>query len=416
MSLHTWIRPPGSPFGHLLHVPRWAAITAALGGSLVVVPVLWLRYWKRVFDLRTVTEGSVTRVTTRGKSELPWRVGEVLGHKGDGDSDCNNPNSGNDEAALSAGEAFTDVEYIVARERVVSHPIDVRSIRHEFRRKGYTTATTSDDNDDDNSIHIVSSSMHSDDPSSLFSPAELGEILDLDALVNAYLRTTMTLFAVYTPQAYAMRLHPAVRRHVGGRLRRGREIGTSGGSAGPTTAAAAAAAVSERYPGLDAEGEEVPARVTFTREYIAQCDFVPGDRVCGVYVVEQRRRTGSGIRVVLRLSPPGGKDEWKDAPSGVLDLGIEEVDHEGHDDDDDDDALTVHGGEESKDGGNQSEILMTAKTGRARKMRFVNETVLWRAKDERPVFLEAQLGRWMHSLMAAWFVVGGSEAVTVSSL
>ncbi|KXJ84903.1 hypothetical protein Micbo1qcDRAFT_169843, partial [Microdochium bolleyi] len=177
----------------------------------------------------------------------------------------------------------------------------------------------------------------------------------------------MSMFAVYTPQAYLMRLHPAVRRHSG-------YSSTSGGLARPGVAAK----------------HEVAAGDTFATSYLAKCDFIPGDRVCGVYVVEERRevRKGQddiGVEVILRLSPPGGKEAWKDAPSGLLKLGVQEVFDEFED--------------HEKTGEN------TTNSAATRRIQFVNETVLWRASKENPVFLETGLGRWMHSLMAGWLVV-----------
>ncbi|KXJ91361.1 hypothetical protein Micbo1qcDRAFT_163058, partial [Microdochium bolleyi] len=177
----------------------------------------------------------------------------------------------------------------------------------------------------------------------------------------------MSMFSVYTPQAYIMRLHPAVRRHSG-------DSSTAGEVA---------------RPGVAGE-HEVAARDTFARSYLAQCDFVPGDRVCGVYVVEERRevRKGQddiGVEVILGLSPPGGKDAWKDAPSGLLKLAVEEV----FDDFEDQETTRKN----------------TTNSVATRRIQFVNETVLWRASKEKPVFLETELGRWMHSLMAGWFVV-----------
>ncbi|KAF2972400.1 hypothetical protein GQX73_g1188 [Xylaria multiplex] len=45
-------------------------------------------------------------------------------------------------------------------------------------------------------------------------------------------------------------------------------------------------------------------------------------------------------------------------------------------------------------------------------VRFVNETVLWRKKDERPTLLEGAISRWLHTTMIRWMIVRGVEAVT----
>ncbi|KAI1384158.1 uncharacterized protein F4822DRAFT_418901 [Hypoxylon trugodes] len=106
---------------------------------------------------------------------------------------------------------------------------------------------------------------------------------------------------------------------------------------------------------------------SFARDYLNTCRFMVGDRVCGVYVVRAREAG----RVVLDLSPPVG---WKGpVVSGVIDTGFERV------------------GED---------------------VRLVNETIMWRRKDEKkPTLLEGRLGRWMHTLMASWLVVRGVKAV-----
>jgi hypothetical protein len=46
------------------------------------------------------------------------------------------------------------------------------------------------------------------------------------------------------------------------------------------------------------------------------------------------------------------------------------------------------------------------------KVKFVNETVLWRRKDEKPSMLEGFFGQWLHGLMVRWMVLQGVKAVT----
>ncbi|KAF7534872.1 hypothetical protein G7054_g5864 [Neopestalotiopsis clavispora] len=179
-------------------------------------------------------------------------------------------------------------------------------------------------------------------------------------LVNTYLGTTMRLFT-YTPQAWLMR----------------RMI-------------------------TDPE-----ARRTFTAGYLSACDFQVGDRVCGVYVVAERRRSSSQATekrgqpccsetVVLALAPPEG---WKGpVVQGRLEAGLEEQGEANDDDDDDDDESSV----------SKSKGLSTS----SRTFRAVNETVLWRRREgEAPVFLEGVVGRWLHAFMVQWMVVKGVQAV-----
>ncbi|KAI1279357.1 hypothetical protein F5Y07DRAFT_41143 [Xylaria sp. FL0933] len=115
---------------------------------------------------------------------------------------------------------------------------------------------------------------------------------------------------------------------------------------------------------------------TFAGSYLDTCFFQAGDRVCGVYVVRERVRSKTGERVLLDLSPPEG---WKGpVVAGVLDCGF---------------VLGVEGGE--------------------RVVRFVNETVMWRRKEDgKPTLLEGTVSRWLHGAMVGWMMVRGVEAVT----
>ncbi|KAI0203692.1 hypothetical protein F4808DRAFT_417567 [Astrocystis sublimbata] len=123
---------------------------------------------------------------------------------------------------------------------------------------------------------------------------------------------------------------------------------------------------------------------TFSAAYLDKCAFEKGDRVCGVYVVRERVSGGEGRgeRVLLDLAAPEG---WKGpVVGGVLDCGfvVEEL--------------------RSKGGEGRGEMVV----------RFVNETTLWRKKDERPTLLEGWLSRLAHTAMVRWMVVRGVEAVT----
>lgn len=46
---------------------------------------------------------------------------------------------------------------------------------------------------------------------------------------------------------------------------------------------------------------------------------------------------------------------------------------------------------------------------------FVNETWLRRGLDEKPTMLEGAVGRWFHSLLAAWLIGKGVSAVKAKS-
>ncbi|KAI0183146.1 hypothetical protein EV127DRAFT_447840 [Xylaria flabelliformis] len=113
---------------------------------------------------------------------------------------------------------------------------------------------------------------------------------------------------------------------------------------------------------------------TFSSTYLDACTFELGDRVCGVYRVRERVCDPKGVRILLDLSPPEG---WKGpVVSGVLDCGF-----------------------------------VVEKKGDESFVRFVNETVLWRRRDEKPTLLEGTVSRWLHTLMVSWMMVRGVEAV-----
>ncbi|RYO78447.1 hypothetical protein DL766_001510 [Monosporascus sp. MC13-8B] len=205
-----------------------------------------------------------------------------------------------------------DAGVVVARETVCSLPFPVASLKPEFVRR--------------RSGPGLGLGLGAD--AGTGADAEVSEV-DKDAMVSAFLRTSMRLFT-RTPQALVMRR-------------------------------------------LMPPGEE-----SFEAPYLDACGFAVGDRVCGVYVVAERR-AADGV-AVLRLSPPEG---WSGPrPEGVIAVAVVED----------------RGGEEGKG---------------ARKLRFVNETVLWRRADAAPTVLEGRVGAWLHELMIRWFVVRAVAAVTV---
>jgi hypothetical protein len=157
-------------------------------------------------------------------------------------------------------------------------------------------------------------------------------------VLEKYLTTTMRLFT-YTPQAYIMK------------------------------------AMVSRVPNGAAHAH------TYSTEYLNACKFVPGDRVCGVYVVRERVPVESGgERVILDLSPPEG---WKGpVVTGALDCGF---------------VLQ----QQEEEGENSGAVV-----------RLVNETLMWRRLDERPSLLEGAVGRVLHTLMVRWMVARAVDAVT----
>ncbi|RYP11130.1 hypothetical protein DL765_007879 [Monosporascus sp. GIB2] len=200
-----------------------------------------------------------------------------------------------------------DAGVVVAREAVSSRPFPVASLKPEFVRRRSGPGLGLDAGAD----------------------AEVSEV-DKDAMVSAFLRTSMRLFT-RTPQAALMRR-------------------------------------------LMPPGEE-----SFEAPYLDACGFAVGDRVCGVYVVAERRAADGAA--VLRLSPPEG---WSGPmPEGAI-------------------AVAVVAGD--RDGG---------KGDGGRELRFVNETLLWRRADAAPTVLESRVGAWLHELMIRWFVVRAVAAVTV---
>ncbi|ORY17404.1 hypothetical protein BCR34DRAFT_555363 [Clohesyomyces aquaticus] len=104
-------------------------------------------------------------------------------------------------------------------------------------------------------------------------------------------------------------------------------------------------------------------RQTFNRAYINSLPFEPGDRVCGVYVVESRDQR----RVTLALNAPASY-------TGPIAHGV----------------LVVEAKEEGSE------------------MVFANHTVMWREKGKgSPGVLESRLGRWMHGLQVRGLVESG---------
>ncbi|RYP65811.1 hypothetical protein DL771_008112 [Monosporascus sp. 5C6A] len=202
-----------------------------------------------------------------------------------------------------------DAGLVVARETVRSLPFPVASLKPEFVRRRPG----------------LGRGLGLDADAGAGADAEVSEV-DKDAMVSTFLRTSMRLFT-RTPQAVLMR-----------------RLMTTGDAA-----------------------------ASFGAPYLDACAFAVGDRVCGVYVVAERRAADGAA--VLRLSPPEG---WSGPrPEGLIFVAVVE----------------------DRDGGGE--------------LRFVNETLLWRRADGAPTVLESRVGAWLHELMVRWFVVRALDAVTV---
>jgi hypothetical protein len=114
-------------------------------------------------------------------------------------------------------------------------------------------------------------------------------------------------------------------------------------------------------------------RDTFNPAYLSALNFVPGDRVCGVYVVTSRERR----RVTLTLDAPASY-------AGPLVDGL----------------LVIEVKQEQS---------WTS---------FVNHTVLWRKKGFRATatVLEGAGGRWMHGLLVRRLVESGVQQLLSSQV
>ncbi|KAH8751942.1 hypothetical protein F5883DRAFT_205919 [Diaporthe sp. PMI_573] len=120
----------------------------------------------------------------------------------------------------------------------------------------------------------------------------------------------------------------------------------------------------------------LPAEVgeTFEANYINAADFTRDQRVDGVYTVQYRGNEARGERVEMRLSPPAAYRGPRS--DGIIVAAIEPAGAGGPDD-----------------------------------VVFVNETWLWRNQNEKPTLLEGPIGRWFHSLLAAWLIGKGIKSI-----
>ncbi|OAX79819.1 hypothetical protein ACJ72_05859 [Emergomyces africanus] len=134
------------------------------------------------------------------------------------------------------------------------------------------------------------------------------------------------------------------------------------------------------------------ASTTFDDSCIDALEFVPGDRVNGVYVVTYRGegRGGDvaclGERVEMKLDVPEGYTGAGNEVEGMIIAGVE----------------GLGGGAGEREGEWEVGSIL-----------LFNETWLWRGEGGKPVMLESVVGRWLHGLLAGWLVVKGMRAVTI---
>ncbi|KAJ3473495.1 hypothetical protein NLG97_g10273 [Lecanicillium saksenae] len=117
---------------------------------------------------------------------------------------------------------------------------------------------------------------------------------------------------------------------------------------------------------------EPDRRASFAAAHIDELEFARGDVVDGVYAVTSYGRNERRGVEVIELS--------LDVPASYRGPPVR--------------GLIMSAIEEGKDG-----------------VVFVNETWLWRKKDEKPTLLETGFGRWFHSLLAGWLITKGLGGV-----
>lgn len=122
--------------------------------------------------------------------------------------------------------------------------------------------------------------------------------------------------------------------------------------------------------------KEQECRDSFTRRWIQGLSFGIGDLVNGVYEVSHYAKVdqAGAERVELLIHTP---PSYTGPPVRGLILSV----------------------------------IEPAASETAGMVVFVNETWLWRKRDEKPTLLESRFGKWFHGLLASWLVVKGMTAV-----
>lgn len=123
---------------------------------------------------------------------------------------------------------------------------------------------------------------------------------------------------------------------------------------------------------------EKPIRRTFERDYLTSIPFKVDDLVNGVYCVTYYGGEPNSVseRAELAITAPAS---YKGAaPEGRLVAAVEELQ------------------------GGESVVV-------------VNETWLWRRKEDKPTMLESPGGRWFHALLGRWLLSRGMYAVVAAT-
>lgn len=118
---------------------------------------------------------------------------------------------------------------------------------------------------------------------------------------------------------------------------------------------------------------EPERKASFTAAHIEGLRFAQGDVVDGVYAVTSYEREAKRGVEVIELSIDVPASYHGPPVRGLIMSAIDEED--------------------------------------GQSVRFVNETWLWRRKEEKPTLLETAFGKWFHSLLAGWLIAKGLGGV-----
>lgn len=123
-------------------------------------------------------------------------------------------------------------------------------------------------------------------------------------------------------------------------------------------------------------------RASFNTKWIENLDFKDGDIVNGVYKVSHvsSDKNTHAERVELLIDTPASYDG--PAVRGLILSATEPNKSE------ETDSAEQHDG-----------------------ISFINETWMWRLKEEKPTLLESRFGGWFHGLLAGWLIVKGMDAL-----
>lgn len=123
-------------------------------------------------------------------------------------------------------------------------------------------------------------------------------------------------------------------------------------------------------------------RGSFDAKWIENLEFKDGDIVNGVYKVSHASSdpNTNSERVELLIDIPAS---YKGSPVRGLILSATEP----------------------------NQVAGTASVEPEDKISFINETWMWRLKEEKPTMLESRVGGWFHGLLAGWLVIKGLDGL-----